>query len=191
MVDGVKVSVPRTSSKANRRGSSSHAKPTTANVISNTEVSMKSDKQTMESAVTEGYHSNLTEAGENRSLGHTDTGYTASPTTHMVRPTSVSGPSAEMTDGEGDYEEEEEEGEKGNRVTRGIKSRPQWKWDGRTVGKGDRDWGEIAFEGKGAALSLSSVRLTDSGRYTCNHRGRERFSLKVIVAGKSQTDVSV
>lgn len=191
-LDGVKVSMARNSSNANKRGSSSHAKPTTASVISNTGVSVKSDKQTMENALSEGYHSNPTEAGENRRLGHTDTGYTVSPTTHMVRPNSESRAlKAVVTDGEGDYEGEEEEGEEGSRVTRGIKSRLQWKWNGRTVGKGDRDWGEITFEGRGATLSLSSVRLADSGRYTCSHRGRERFALKVIIAGESQPDVSI
>uniref|UniRef100_A0A4W6FW84 Interleukin 6 receptor n=1 Tax=Lates calcarifer TaxID=8187 RepID=A0A4W6FW84_LATCA len=63
----------------------------------------------------------------------------------------------------------------------------RWKWNGWTVGNGKRDWGEIAFENRGATLSLFSVRVTDSGKYTCHHRGRERFSLKVIVADPPET----
>ncbi|XP_070767679.1 interleukin-6 receptor subunit alpha [Enoplosus armatus] len=194
-VDGVKVSMARDSINTNRRGSPSHTIPTTVNIKSNSGVSMKSDKHTIDNSVREGNRSHPTEAGETRGLGQTETGYTASPTTHTVQPTSVSrqpkGESnweAEETDGEGNYEEEEEgEGEAGSRITRGINSRPQWKWNGRTVGKGDRDWGEIAFERSGAALSLSSVKLTDSGKYSCSYRGRERFSLKVIVADPPET----
>ncbi|XP_051261901.1 interleukin-6 receptor subunit alpha [Dicentrarchus labrax] len=186
MVDGVKV---RNSSNTNRRGTSTGATPTTVKITTNTGVPMKSDKHTVETAVSEGYL-NPTEAAENRSLGHTDTGYTASPTTHMIQLTSARTLlEAEGMGGEGDYEEEEEEdeeeeGEEGSRVTRGIKSGPQWKWkwNRRMVGKGDRDWGEISFERKGATLSLSSVRLTDSGMYTCYYRDRERFSIKVTVA---------
>ncbi|XP_031155135.1 interleukin-6 receptor subunit alpha isoform X2 [Sander lucioperca] len=186
-VDGVKVSMARQGSNTNRGGSSSDSTPTTTvNIRSNTEVSMKSDKHTVENTVSEGYHPDLTDAGENRSLGRTATGYTASPTTHTVWQTSVSRLlkdesdwEAKEMDGESDYEKE---GDEGSRVTRGIKSRLQWKWNSRTVGKGDRDWGEITFERRRASLSLSSVRLTDSGRYSCYHRGRERFSLKVNVA---------
>lgn len=189
-VDGVKVSMAKHGLNTNRKGNTEDATPTTTvNIRSNTGVSMKSDKHTVENAVSEGYHFDPTEAGENRSFGHMDTGFTASSTTHTAQPTSVSrlmkGESEEM-DGEGDYEDEEE-GEEGSRVTRGIKSRIQWKWNGRTVGKGDRDWGEITLERRGAVLCLSSVRLTDSGRYTCYHRGRERFSLKIIVSDPPET----
>ncbi|KAL7393467.1 hypothetical protein ABVT39_011273 [Epinephelus coioides] len=176
-VDGVKVS-------------SADAVPTTtANIRSSTGVSLNGDKHTGGNAVNEGYHSHPTEAGENTSLGQTDTGYTAPPTTHAVWPTSVTrlrmGESEDMA-GEDDYEEEEE-GEEGSRVTRGIKSRLQWKWNRMTVGKGDRDWGEVTLERRGASLSLSSVRLIDAGRYTCYHRDRERFSLKVHVSDRPET----
>ncbi|XP_044216413.1 interleukin-6 receptor subunit alpha isoform X1 [Thunnus albacares] len=192
-VNGVKVSITRKSSNINRR--SSDATPVTANIITNTTVSVKSD-----ASVNTGYHTHPAEAvvntvtGENRRVGYTDTGYTAYPTSQPVQPTSVSrvltGEShreAEDMDDEGDYEEEEEEGEEGSRVTRGIKSRPQWKWNGRTVGKGDRDWGEVTFERTGATLSMASVRPKDSGNYTCHHRGRDRFSLKVAVADPPET----
>ncbi|XP_032373856.1 interleukin-6 receptor subunit alpha [Etheostoma spectabile] len=181
-VDGVKVSVSSQGSNTNRRNSSSDATPTsTVNIGSNTEVLMKSFKHTVENSVSEGYHPDLTYAGENRSLGRTATGYTASPTTHTNRLLKdESDWEANGMDGDRDYEEE---GEEGNRVTRGTKPRLQWKWNSRTVGKGDRDWGQITFERRRASLSLPSVRLTDSGRYSCYHRGRERFSLKVNIAG--------
>ncbi|XP_040901381.1 interleukin-6 receptor subunit alpha isoform X2 [Toxotes jaculatrix] len=172
MVDGIKVSISQNSSNTNRRGRAPVAPTTTGNIINS--------KLTMNSIVNEGHHFDTTAEvsavkGENTSLGYTDATYTASPTTLMVQPTSVgrllkgqSDWEAEEVDGEGDYEDyEEEEGEELSRVTRGIKSRPQWKWNGKIVG---------------ATLSLSSVRVTDSGRYTCHHRGRERFSLKVLVA---------
>uniref|UniRef100_A0A8C9YE85 Interleukin 6 receptor n=1 Tax=Sander lucioperca TaxID=283035 RepID=A0A8C9YE85_SANLU len=133
----------------------------------------------------DGVKVSMARQGSNTNRGGT-TGYTASPTTHTVWQTSVSRLlkdesdwEAKEMDGESDYEKE---GDEGSRVTRGIKSRLQWKWNSRTVGKGDRDWGEITFERRRASLSLSSVRLTDSGRYSCYHRGRERFSLKVNVA---------
>lgn len=178
MVDGVKV---RNSSNTDRRDSSPGATQTTVNIISRPGDSKKSEKHTIKNAVKQGCHTSPTVTRENRSLGHTDTGYTASPTVHMVQPTSVrSRLKAEEMDGESDYKEEEEE-EEGSRVTRGIKSRSQWKWTRRTVGKGD---GDITWR-RGPTLSLSSVRLTDSGTYTCYHRGRERFSLKVTVAGES------
>ncbi|XP_031709335.1 interleukin-6 receptor subunit alpha [Anarrhichthys ocellatus] len=183
-VNGVKVNIHTN----NRRGSYFNATPTTVNIISKTGVLMKSKTHTVKNPVSEGYQSNSKSAGERRSPGRTETGYTASTTTHTVRPTNASrllkvesDREAEEMDGIGDYEEEEG-AEEGSRVTRGIKSRLQWKRNGRTVGKGDRDWGEITFERSEASLSLSSVRLTDSGRYTCHHRGRERFSLKVNVA---------
>lgn len=189
-VDGVKVSWGRNGLNTNRQGSSADAVPTTtANIRSSTGVLLNSDKHTGGNAVNEGYHSHPTEAGENTSLGQTDTGYTAPPTTHAVRPTSVTrlrmGESEDMA-GEDDYEEEEE-GEEGSRVTRGVKSRLQWKWNRMTVGKGDRDWGEVTLERRGASLSLSSVRLIDAGRYACYHRDRERFSLKVHVSDHPET----
>lgn len=189
-VDGAKVSWDRNGLNTNRKRSSADAVPTTtASIRSSPGVSLNSDKHTGGNAVSEGYHSYPTEAGENRSLGETHTGYTAPPTTHTARPTSVTrlrmGESEDMA-GERDYEEEEE-GEEGSRVTRGVKSRLQWKWNGMTVGKGDRDWGEITLDSRGASLSLSSVRLIDSGRYTCHHRDGERFSLKVIVSDHPET----
>ncbi|XP_070822495.1 interleukin-6 receptor subunit alpha [Chaetodon trifascialis] len=181
MVDGVKV---RNSSNTKRRGSSSAANPTTVNIINKTGVSLESGTYTMEN-----YHSNATEAGDNSSLRHTDTGHTASPTTHTVQPTSVHRLLEDgEVDGEADYEEEEEK-EEGSRVTRGIKSKSQWTWTVKTMAKGDRGQGESSFERRGATLSLSSVRLTDSGKYMCYHKGRERFSLKVIIADPPQNPI--
>uniref|UniRef100_A0A671X064 Interleukin 6 receptor n=1 Tax=Sparus aurata TaxID=8175 RepID=A0A671X064_SPAAU len=173
-VNGVKV---RNGSNTNRVGSSSAATPTTVNIITSPGAQMKSDTHNTENAGGQGYHSNPTQARDTRSPRHTDTGYTASPTAHMGQPTSVHRLlNTAETDGV-DYEEEEV-----SRVTRGIKWRSQWKLNKRTLGKGDRDQGGITFDRSGASLSLSSLRLTDSGTYACFHRGRERFSLKVIVA---------
>ncbi len=172
MVDGVKV---KNGSNTSRRGISSSATPSTANIIRNTGASTISDNHVVEDTVSERHHSSL------------ETGYTASPTAHMSKSTPVHRPlKAGEMDGESYYEEEEEAGEEGKGVTRGIKSRPQWKWNGRTVERENRDWGDIMFEGGGATLSLSSVRLEDSGRYSCYYRGKERFVLKLIVAGESQ-----
>ncbi|XP_034409541.1 interleukin-6 receptor subunit alpha [Cyclopterus lumpus] len=178
-VDGVKVSIHRNSSNI-RRGSSSNA--TTVNIMSKTGVWMKMKKHT----VNEGYQSNSTSAAESRSLRLTDTGYTASSSTHTVWPTSVNRQlKGEEVDGMGDYGEEDEAAEGSSRVTRGTKSRWQWKWISETVEKGDS--GEATFERRGAALTLSSVRLADSGRYTCHYRGRERSSFKVNVADPPET----
>ncbi|KAK5862288.1 hypothetical protein PBY51_017699 [Eleginops maclovinus] len=165
--DGVKVS-----SNINRKGSPSDATPTSFNITSNTEALTKSAIITVENTVSGGHHSNTTEAEESKSLKHSETAYTASPSPQPVWENR-------------DYGEEEDED--GSRVTRSIKPGLQWKWNGRTVGKGNRDWGEVSFERRGASLSLSSVRLSDSGRYTCYLKGRERFSLKVKVADPPET----
>ncbi|XP_026173444.1 interleukin-6 receptor subunit alpha isoform X2 [Mastacembelus armatus] len=180
MVNGVKVNIARNNSSTSQRETSSVAPTTTGN-----------NKHNTNNAINEGHEAKVsTVTGKNRIPRHTDTGYTASPTPHMGQPTSVSRTlkdesdlEAEKMDGEGFYEEdeEEEEGADGRRVTRGITSSPQWKWNGRAVEKAKRDRGEIIFERRGTMLSLSSVRVTDSGNYTCHHRGRVRFSLKVIV----------
>nr|XP_020462780.1 interleukin-6 receptor subunit alpha-like [Monopterus albus] len=173
-VDGVKVNIARNSNR-NKRGSFPAA-PTTTGTKKPTE-GHRYSPDTAVSAVT----------GENRRP--TYTGYTASPITRVVQPTSVSrllrGQSETEEMGvEGYYEDnmEEEEGAGGSRVTRGLESWPQWKLNGKTVGKGNRDQGELTLERRGSLLSLSSVRVEDSGNYTCHHRGRERFSVRVIVA---------
>ncbi|XP_047453992.1 interleukin-6 receptor subunit alpha [Mugil cephalus] len=195
-VDGVKISLNRDNSNTNKRISSPAPTPTAQSIMSSSEGTTSSGNSSMKNNASEGYDSLSTEAGatavpaKNRSLGFTDTGYTASP--HLVQPTSSSRRLKRESDWEyddmdfeGDYEDVE--GEEGNRVTRGIKSRPRWMWNKKTVGKGDRDWGKVTFGRNGAALTLASVRLTDSGKYACHHRGRERFAVKVVVADSPKT----
>lgn len=168
IVDGAEV---RNSSSTNKRDSSSGTSQTTVNIINTTGV-------LMQSGVNQGNHTSPRAAEENRSRGHT-----VSPTTHVDQPTNVQRQlNTKVGDGESVFNEEEEEWDEGSRVTRGIKSRPQWKWTGRMERKGQRDIKWMI----GDELSLSSVRLTDSGVYTCYYRGKDRFSLKVIVAGESQ-----
>lgn len=183
MVNGVTVKRAKNSSNTNKRGNPSVAPTTTGNSI---------NKHTMSSTASNLYNaaSALTEV--NKIPTYTDTGSTASSTTLVVHPTSVSRPLRSVSnwenDGNSDYEEEEDEVEEGSRVTRGINSSPQWKWNGEVVGKEKRDWGEMTFERRGATLSISSVGVTHTGNYTCHHRGKERFFLKVVVAGESQQE---
>nr|XP_019948152.1 PREDICTED: interleukin-6 receptor subunit alpha-like [Paralichthys olivaceus]WPA94660.1 interleukin-6 receptor subunit alpha [Paralichthys olivaceus] len=185
-VDGVKVNGAKNNSKANRRASSSVTPTTTGNIVNRKHMKDSSLKE-------ENHTSPEAEVGvtkETRGPRDTDTANTASPTTHVTPLTSVvrllrgeSNWDSEELDGEGDFgEDEEEEGASGSRVTRGTKSQPQWKLNGETVGTGKRDWREIIFEKRGATMSLFSVRETDSGTYSCHHRGRERSSFNVVVA---------
>lgn len=191
MVDGVKVKSgtgPNPNPKPNRGSTSAVAPTTTGN------------RQTVDTSVNGGHHFKPEadvsfEARGNRGPRYTDTAPTTSPTTHMAQPTSSGGPlkgepdwHGGEADDESDYEEDEEyEGEEGSRVTRGIRSSGnQWKWNMKAVGSGKRDWGDITLEERGSLLSLSSVRVTDAGTYTCHRRGREQFSVKVAVAGESQ-----
>lgn len=112
---------------------------------------------------------------ENRNSGHRTL-----PTAHVARLTSVHRPSVNQ---EADQETEKEEWNDGSRGTRGENSSLQWKWTGRMVQKRHKDvkWS------RGATLSLSSVTEGDSGTFTCYHRDKEMFSLKVIVARESHT----
>ncbi|KAK2844587.1 hypothetical protein Q5P01_011246 [Channa striata] len=178
-VNGKTVNMARNNSNTNRRLSPSVAPPTTAGHDLNNE-------HTTDNTVSEVYNSNsevTSVTGENGSAGDTDAESTASPTTHMVEPTSVS--RVLKSDWEGEEvnrENDYKEGDDGRRTTQGLKHTPHWSWNRKRVGRGKRDWGEIRFDKKGAMLSLSSVRQMDSGNYTCHHRGRETFTLKVIVA---------
>ncbi|XP_068998886.1 interleukin-6 receptor subunit alpha [Embiotoca jacksoni] len=188
-VNGVKVSLSRNSS-ANRSRSSLGVIPTPPKYTGDGAVSLETDKSPQKNTASEGHQSDLIDEGvtTKQVLGYTDKQYTASP--HMVQPTSASRPLKGESDWEAeemDIESEDEEGKEGRRVTRGIKLRPQWKWNQRTVVTGDRDLGELTFGRSGALLSLASVRLTDSGKYTCHHRGRKTFAVKVIVADRPES----
>lgn len=98
----------------------------------------------------------------------------------MVQPTSSSRTAEDKTD----WENEEMDTEGGVRVTRGVRWRPQWKWNKLLVGRGGRDWGEIKVMKGGETLCLPSVRASDSGRFMCHRGGTETFALKVVVAGQ-------
>ncbi|XP_041842728.1 interleukin-6 receptor subunit alpha [Melanotaenia boesemani] len=183
-VNGVKV---KNDSNSNKRRILVGV-PSTPKVASNSAFSTKSVQNT----VSEEYRSTSTDIGvstmseENKNLSITDTEYTTSP--YMIQSTTTSR-TPERVDEEKDTEDDydHEEGLEGNRVTRDIKSRPQWKWNKELVGTGNRDWGKITFTSGGAALSLASVRLTDTGKYTCHQSGRETFAVKVIVADPPET----
>ncbi|XP_061529964.1 interleukin-6 receptor subunit alpha isoform X2 [Phycodurus eques] len=70
----------------------------------------------------------------------------------------------------------------GSEGRRDVKGKTKWKWNGKTVGRGHWDWDGFTTGRRRTQLSVTSVRLKDSGNYTCQHRDRETFSLKVIVA---------
>ncbi|XP_067365183.1 interleukin-6 receptor subunit alpha isoform X2 [Channa argus] len=182
IVNGVPVNIGRNNSNTNRRWSTTVAPPTTGHHLNN--------KHTRENTVSEVYNSNsevTTVTRENTSPRYTDAGSKASPTAHMVEPTSVnrvpkSDWAGEEMNSEKDNEEDDKESDDGRRITRSLKCSPYWNWNRKRVGTGKRDWGEFGFDRTGAVLFLSSVRLIDSGNYTCHHRGRETFTVKVIVA---------
>lgn len=167
-VDGVKV---RNGSNSGKRDGSHSTTQTNFKSVSKTQVWTKSEKRS--GAVSHG--PSRDPSNTNRSPGQG--------VTHVVHPTSAGGLKADDADAEEEEagEEGEEESDGGSRVTRGL--RRQWKWTRRTTnGKGDKD---VTFTSE-AELSLSSVKLADSGTYTCFYRGTEMHMFKVIVAGRSR-----
>lgn len=160
MIDGLKV---RRGSNASKRGASQ------SSVISKTEALIKSLKQ---------------DVVNDANVGNSSCGHTASPATRVVLPTSGQRLSEARELAEETEEEEDEEWNDESRLMRRENSSLQWKWTGRMVGKRDKDvkWS------RGATRSLSSVTVSDSGTFTCYHRGKERFSIKVIVACESHTE---
>ncbi|CAG6015417.1 unnamed protein product [Menidia menidia] len=172
----------------NKKISSVAVTSATHKVTTPNEDSSKSNKTTIQNTQSEEHGSPPAEVGVSASPGetikprYTGTGYTASLT---VQPTITSREledDSAWVDEEMDTEDEDNKGEEHNRVTRGIQFRPQWKWNKQPVGKGRRDWGNIKLSKDGAVLSLASVRLVDSGKYTCHYGDREIFAVKVIVA---------
>ncbi|XP_034030687.1 interleukin-6 receptor subunit alpha [Thalassophryne amazonica] len=190
-VDGVVVSIITDNSNAGRRESSSDANQSHVNTVNNN--GFLANKRSVEEAVSERYHTVMGEKSATRSQdqvvgqsGQHDAGLKVSPTAQAFQPTSrgsaLKGDSVweagEMAD-DGDNEEEEDEEEGYNRVTRGVRMRPQWMWNGTVVKKGDRRG--LLLEESGFTLSLPSVTVEHVGRYTCHHRGKT-FSLKLVVA---------
>lgn len=160
MIDGLKV---RKGSNASKRGVSQ------SSVVSKTGALIKSLKQNVVN---------------DANTGNSSCGHTASPSTRMVLQTSGQRLSEAREVGQEIEEEEEEEWNDESRLMRRENSSLQWKWTGRMVGKRDK---EVKWS-RGATLTLSSVAVSDSGTFTCYQRGKERFSIKVIVAGESRTE---
>ncbi|XP_032414815.1 interleukin-6 receptor subunit alpha [Xiphophorus hellerii] len=195
-VNGVKVTLTRNVPSGNKKGSSSEQTPTTQQARRNRAFTKRSDKS---STVSERFRIPTTATGistllgENRSSGYSDVEHATSP--QVVQPTP---PSKTTTKGMSDWEDKEmklqaeykdKESEEGSRATREVKMRPQWQWNKQLMESTDRDWGGLAFLSDGSGLSLSSVRLTDAGKYTCHHRGEETLAVKVIVADPPETPI--
>ncbi|XP_014871019.1 interleukin-6 receptor subunit alpha isoform X2 [Poecilia latipinna] len=193
-VNGVKVTLTRNVSSENKKGSSSARTPTTEQAGRNRAFTQRSDKSSTVSgrlAIPTTATGISTLLGENRSGGYSDVEHATSP--QVVQPTP---PSKTTAGGTSDWEDEEmkleaeykdKESEGGGRATREVKMRPQWKWNKQLMERADRDWGGLAFLSDGSGLSLSSVRLTDAGKYTCHHGGEETLAVKVIVADPPET----
>lgn len=160
MIDGLKV---KKGSNDSKRGSSQ------SGVVSKTGALIKNVKQ---------------DVANDENTGNSSCGHTASPSTPMVLPTSRQRLSEPREVEQETEEEEEEEWNEESRLMQRENSSLQWKWTGRMAGKRDKDvkWS------RGATLVLSSVTVSDSGTFTCYHSRKERFSIKVIVAGESHTE---
>ncbi|XP_054638906.1 interleukin-6 receptor subunit alpha isoform X3 [Dunckerocampus dactyliophorus] len=160
-VDGAKVKVSKQGSNNNAGEHSSSETQTTAYKPHRNEALIKADTNALK-----GKHEEQgVQAGrEGRS----------SPVYQVFQPTSTP-PKAEDMDT--------------SKVTRGLKGK--WKVNGKTVGRGHWDWGGFTVGSGGAQLSVSSTRPKDSGNYSCHHRGRERFSVKVIVAVRPDPPAAV
>ncbi|XP_054903591.1 interleukin-6 receptor subunit alpha [Poeciliopsis prolifica] len=187
-VNGVKVTLTRNVPSVNKKGSSSERTPTTQQARRNRPFTKRSDKS---STVSERLPNPTTATGistllgENQSSGYSDVEHATSP--QVVHPT----PPSKTTIGvKSDWEDEEmklEESKEGSRATREVKMKPQWQWNKQLMESVDREWGGLAFLSDKSGLSLSSVRLTDAGTYTCYHRGEETLAVKVIVADPPET----
>ncbi|XP_061737989.1 interleukin-6 receptor subunit alpha isoform X2 [Nerophis ophidion] len=153
-VDGAKVKVSEHISNNNNTGEQSSSETQTpATVTRSNKVLIKADVNTMKD----------TPQGEEVQNG-TDR-HLASPVHDVVQTSSTTGKTEVMDK---------------NKVTRSLKGK--WKLNGKTVGRGHWDWEGFTVGRSGTPLSVSSVQLKDSGNYSCHQRGRERFSIKVIVA---------
>ncbi|XP_053743922.1 interleukin-6 receptor subunit alpha isoform X2 [Synchiropus splendidus] len=74
-----------------------------------------------------------------------------------------------------------------NRGTRRIHAAPLWRWDGRTMGRGHTKQQGVSWTYGGSSLVLNSVRANDSGNFSCHHRGRQLFTVKVVIADPPET----
>ncbi|KAJ0065969.1 hypothetical protein NL108_001189 [Boleophthalmus pectinirostris] len=91
---------------------------------------------------------------------------------------SVSHPVREKTElGAGEEDGFEDEFDDEEKEERSVKRTIQWKWNNKY----------LQGMTHGSSLSLSHLRMSDSGRYSCHLRGAERFSTKIIVSETAET----
>ncbi|XP_076010038.1 interleukin-6 receptor subunit alpha [Genypterus blacodes] len=194
-VDGVKVSVAGDTSSRGKSSDGTRAGVRGQDSSGNlTGVWEKTGQGALDGAVTRGYQTlptaRATEPGEDgepatrsaytSQVSHT--GVNTSPTAQTFPATSVSGrQEVDWEEMDGDYEDEDEEEGDGSRVTRGLRKRAHWKFNGMALRKGEGEQGGLVLGRRGATLSLPSATMGHSGKYTCQHRGKT-FSLRVIMA---------
>lgn len=89
---------------------------------------------------------------------------------------SVSQPSRAKSDwDDGHMDKSEDEFNEEETGETAAKFNIQWKFNTK----------DVQWNTEGSTLSLSRVRMSDSGRYSCHHGGTERFSTRVIVADEA------
>lgn len=97
------------------------------------------------------------------------------PTSSSTGLSQPSSPKSDWDDGRADkFEKEFDDEEEREQVK---KFSAQWKFNNK----------DIQGDAEGSTLSLSRVRMSDCGRYSCHHGGAERFSTRVIVTETPET----
>ncbi|KAJ0000421.1 hypothetical protein NQD34_012263 [Periophthalmus magnuspinnatus] len=95
-----------------------------------------------------------------------------------LSPSDVSQPIRAKTEwSAGEVDDFEDESDDEEKEESSVKLGVQWKWNNK----------HLQGKTQESTLSLSHLRVSDSGRYSCHHRGTERFSTKIIVAEAAET----